>query len=237
MKRNGRIVAKAIEIVSQAIRPGVRTRELDELAKEYIESEKAQPAFFGYRGYPANICVSIDEEVVHGIPGERELKAGQIVSIDIGVLKEGYYADGAATFAVDQVGAEAIRLLDVTSTALKVGLDKARVGNYLGDISASIQAYVEESGFAVVRDLVGHGIGKQMHEDPQVPNFGKPKSGPGLVPGMVIAIEPMVNSGTYKVATKPDGWTIVSEDGSLSAHFEHTVAVTENGPMVLTSLN
>ncbi|OGC77276.1 MAG: type I methionyl aminopeptidase [candidate division Zixibacteria bacterium RBG_16_50_21] len=237
MKKNGKIVAQAIDTVRQAIRPGVKTKELDRLAKEYIESEKAQPAFFGYRGYPANICVSIDEEVVHGIPGERELVAGQIVSVDIGVLKEGYYADGAATFAVNQISPEAARLLEVTKKALKIGLDKARVGNYLGDISASIQAYVEDNGFAVVRDLVGHGIGKQMHEDPQVPNFGKPKSGPSLVPGMVFAIEPMVNAGTSKVVTKPDGWTIVSQDGSLSAHFEHTVAVRENGPQVLTNLN
>jgi methionyl aminopeptidase len=237
IKNNGQIVAQAIVLVSKNLRPGVKTKELDLLAKEFIESKKAKPAFYGYRGYPANICISIDEEVVHGIPGERELRPGQVVSVDIGVYKDGYYADGAATFIVVDQNREAERLLKVTQEALEIGLDKAKVGNYLGDISHAIQTYVEENGFAVVRELVGHGIGKSMHEEPQVPNFGKPGTGPALVPGMVLAIEPMVNSGTYKIETKADGWTIISADGSLSAHFEHTVAITENGPMVLTNLN
>ncbi len=237
IKNNGKIVAQAIDIVSKNLKPGIKTRELDRLAKEFIESKEAKPAFYGYRGYPANICVSLDEEVVHGIPGERELRPGQLVSIDIGVYKDGYYADGAASFIVEDQNQEADRLLEVTRQALETGLIKAKTGNHLGDISHAIQSYVEKNGYSVVRELVGHGIGKSMHEEPQVPNFGQPGSGPALVPGMVLAIEPMVNAGTYKVETKADGWTIISADRSLSAHFEHTVAITENGPMVLTSLN
>lgn len=237
MRKNGKIVAEAIDLVSKNLKPGIKTKELDCLAKEFIESKEAKPAFYGYRGYPANICVSIDEEVVHGIPGERELRPGQIVSIDIGVLKDGYYADGAATYQIQNSDQNTSRLLEVTKKALYLGLEKAVAGNYLGDISHTIQAYVEENGYSVVRELVGHGIGKSMHEEPQVPNFGRPGSGPVLVPGMVLAIEPMVNAGAYQVLTKPDGWTIVSADGSLSAHFEHTVAITESGSMVLTSLN
>ena len=237
IRKNGRIVAQALELVSRELKPGTKTKRLDQIAKEFIESQKAKPAFYGYRGFPANICISIDEEVVHGIPGERNLRPGQLVSLDIGVYKDGYYADGAATFQVESAPPEALRLLEVTRTALEIGLEKARVGNFLGDISSAIQSYVEEKGYSVVRDLVGHGIGKSMHEEPQVPNFGKPKTGPALVPGMVLAIEPMVNAGSYKVTTKPDGWTIISADGSLSAHFEHTVAVTENGPLLLTNLN
>jgi len=237
MGKNGKIVAEAIDLVSKNLKPGTKTKELDRLAKEFIESKEAQPAFYGYRGYPANICISIDEEVVHGIPGERELRPGQVVSIDIGVFKDGYYADGAATYLVQNSNQETVRLLDVTRKALHLGLDKAVAGNHLGDISHTIQTYVEENGYSVVRELVGHGIGKSMHEEPQVPNFGKPGTGPVLVPGMVLAIEPMVNAGAYQVLTKPDGWTIISADGSLSAHFEHTVAITESGPVVLTNLN
>ena len=237
MSKNGKIVAEAIDLISKNLKPGTKTKELDRLAKEFIESKEAKPAFYGYRGYPANICVSIDEEVVHGIPGERELRPGQVVSVDIGVYKDGYYADGAATYIVTNNNQEAARLLDVTKKALFIGLEKATVGNCLGDISHAIQSYVEENGYSVVRELVGHGIGKSMHEEPQVPNFGKPGTGPALVPGMVLAIEPMVNAGTYQVVTQPDGWTIASADHSLSAHFEHTVAISESGPMVLTSLN
>ena len=237
IKKNGRIVAEAIDLVSKNLNPGTKTKELDRLAKEFIESREAKPAFYGYRGYPANICISIDEEVVHGIPGQRELRAGQVVSIDIGVYKDGYYADGAASFIVEDQNKEADKLLEVTRTALEIGLEKAKVGNYLGDVSFAIQSLVEENGFSVVRELVGHGIGKSMHEEPQVPNFGRPGTGPVLVPGMVLAIEPMVNAGTHKVVTKADGWTIVSADGSLSAHFEHTIAITETGPIVLTGQN
>lgn len=237
MRQNGKIVAGAIDLVKRNLKPGTKTNKLDLLAKEFIEGKGAKPAFYGYRGYPANICLSVDEEVVHGIPGERELRPGQIVSIDIGVYKDGYYADAAATYQVGTALPEAVQLMEATCSALQIGMDQARVGNFLGDISSAIQSYVEKKGYSVVRDLVGHGIGKQMHEEPQVPNFGKPKTGPALVPGMVLAIEPMVNAGTFKVVTRPDGWTIVSADGSLSAHYEHTVAVTENGPVVLTSLN
>ena len=237
MRINGKIVAEAIDLVSKNLKPRTKTKELDRLAKEFIESKGAKPAFYGYRGYPANICVSIDEEVVHGIPGERELRPGQVVSIDIGVCKDGYYADGAATYLIKNNDQKAARLLDVTQKALYLGLEKAVAGNYLGDISHTIQTYVEENGYSVVRELVGHGIGKSMHEEPQVPNFGRPGTGPVLVPGMVLAIEPMVNAGAYPVLTKPDGWTVVSADRSLSAHFEHTVAITESGSIVLTSLN
>jgi methionyl aminopeptidase len=236
MRNNGRIVAETLQLIGRELRPGVKTKALDHLAKECIRGRGAQPAFYGYRGFPANICISIDEEVVHGIPGERELVVGQIVSVDVGVFKDGYYADGAATFVVDKPFNQTARLLEVTRQALQKGMQQARTGNYLGDISNAIQSHVESNGFSVVRELVGHGIGKEMHEDPQVPNLGRPKIGPALVAGMVLAIEPMVNQGDYRIITKPDGWTIASADGSLSAHFEHTVAVTENGPLVLTEL-
>lgn len=237
MRQNGRIVAQALELLGKEIKAGMKTKALDRLAKEFIEGKKAKPAFYGYRGFPANICISIDEEVVHGIPGERELQPGQIVSLDIGVYKDSYYADGAATFQVDGVTDQATDLMEVTRTALNLGLEQVRVGNFLGDICSAIQSYVEKKGFSVVRELVGHGIGKQMHEDPQVPNFGQPKTGPVLKTGMVLAIEPMVNAGGCQVMTKADGWTIATADGSLSAHFEHTVAVTQAGALVLTSLD
>ncbi|KPJ66274.1 methionine aminopeptidase [candidate division WOR-1 bacterium DG_54_3] len=234
IKTNGRILAKTLELLRKNIKPEVKTKELDRLAEDFIRKQGAYPAFKGYRGFPASVCVSIDNEVVHGIPGERRLAEGQIVSVDIGVFKNNYYADAAFTFGVGEISDQAQRLLGVTQEALKKGLECIREGRFLSDISYTIQSFVEKSGFSVVRDLVGHGIGMNMHEEPQVPNFGPPGQGPILKMGMVLAIEPMVNMGSFEIQTKDDNWTIVTKDGSLSAHFEHTVAVTENGAMVLT---
>ena len=234
MKANGRILAKTLELLKKKIKPGVKTKELDLLAEEFIRKQGAYPAFKGYRGFPASICVSIDNEVVHGIPGEKRVEVGQIVSVDIGVFKDNYYADGAFTFAVGEVSDQAKRLIQVTQKALKRGLEFVREGRFLSDVSYAIQSFVEGSGFSVVRDLVGHGIGMNMHEEPQIPNFGPSGQGPILKRGMVLAIEPMVNVGSFEIQTKEDNWTIVTKDGSLSAHFEHTVAVTENQAMILT---
>lgn len=232
----GRIVAGALEAIGENLRPGITTGELDALAKEYIERKGGKAAFKGYQGYPANTCISINEQVVHGIPGGRRIEAGQLVSADIGVLLDGYYGDSAYTFLVDGVSPEAKRLAQVAEEALYRGIENARPGNYLTDISWAIQSHVESRGFSVVRDLVGHGIGKKMHEDPQIPNYGKPGAGPLLREGMVLAIEPMVNQGGHEIETLKDHWTVVTKDGSLSAHFEHTVVVTSNGPRVLTSV-
>jgi len=234
IRDNGRILAKALKLVGEKIEPGVKTEELNHLAESFIKGQGAYPAFKGYRGFPSSICVSINEEVVHGIPGERVIREGEIVSVDIGVFKNGYYADAAWTFPVGKVSEEAERLLQVTRQALKNAIGFVQEGRYLSDISHAIQSFVEENGFSVVRDLVGHGIGKHMHEEPQIPNFGAPGQGVRLKRGMVLAIEPMVNAGSYEIDTRDDHWTIVTRDGSLSAHFEHTVAVTENGAWVLT---
>jgi methionyl aminopeptidase len=234
IKANGRILAKTLQLLKESIRPGVKTKELDRLAEEFIRKQGAYPAFKGYRGFPASICVSIDDEVVHGIPGERVVEEGQIVSVDVGVFKDNYYADGAFTFAVGQVSDQAQNLLFVTQEALRRGLVAVSEGRFLSDVSYAVQSFVERMGFSVVRDLVGHGIGMNMHEEPQIPNFGPPGRGPILKKGMVLAIEPMVNTGSFEIETKADNWTIVTRDGSLSAHFEHTVAVTENGARILT---
>lgn len=236
IKANGRILAKTLELLKEKIEPGVKTKELDRLAEDFIIKQGAYPAFKGYRGFPASICVSIDNEVVHGIPGERMVEEGQVVSVDVGVFKDNYYADGAFTFAVGQISDQARRLLFVTQEALRKCLEFVREGRFLSDVSYAIQSFVEENGFSVVRDLVGHGIGMKMHEEPQIANFGPPGQGPILKKGMVLAIEPMVNAGSFEIQTKDDDWTIVTKDGSLSAHFEHTVAVTENGAMILTDL-
>jgi methionyl aminopeptidase len=236
IKANGRILAETLELLKEKIKPGVKTKELDRLAEDFIIKQGAYPAFKGYRGFPASICVSIDNEVVHGIPGERMVEEGQVVSVDVGVFKDNYYADGAFTFAVGQISGQAQRLLFVTQEALRKGLEFVREGRFLSDVSYAIQSFVEENGFSVVRDLVGHGIGMKMHEEPQIANFGPPGQGPILKKGMVLAIEPMVNAGSFEIQTKDDDWTIVTRDGSLSAHFEHTVAVTENGAMILTDL-
>ena len=229
-----RLVAQTLAMLGREVRPGVSTASLDRLAETFIREHGARPAFKGYRGFPASICSSINDEVVHGIPGSRELVEGDIVGVDVGVEKGGYYGDAAFTFPVGTVKDEATRLLQVTREALMRGVAQAKAGNRVGDISHAIQSHVEAHGFSVVRSLVGHGIGRHMHEEPQVPNYGTPDRGPRLMAGQVLAIEPMVNVGAPEVLTQPDGWTVVTKDGSLSAHFEHTVAVGPDGPEILS---
>jgi methionyl aminopeptidase len=236
MAQGGKILGATIETLRAAVRPGISTGELDDVAEEFIRShEGATPAFKGLYGFPGSICSSVNQEIVHGIPSrKRVLKEGDIVSLDVGVGYKGYFTDSASTVPVGQISAEAQRLLDVTQASLEAGIAAATVGNHIGDIGAAVQQVVEAAGFSVVRDLVGHGIGVEFHEEPQVPNYGKPKRREKLVPGLTIAIEPMVNVGAPATKTLPDRWTIVTLDGSLSAHFEHTVAITEDGPRVLT---
>jgi methionyl aminopeptidase len=234
IREAARLVARTLTMLGREIRPGVSTQRLDELAESFIRDHGARPAFKGYRGFPASICPSINDEVVHGIPGARTLAEGDIVGMDVGVEKDGYYGDAACTFPVGKVGADVERLLQVTREALMRGVAQAKAGNRVGDISHAIQSHVEAHGFSVVRSLVGHGIGRHMHEEPQVPNYGTPDRGPRLMAGQVLAIEPMVNVGAPDVVTRPDGWTVVTKDGSLSAHFEHTVAVGAEGPEILS---
>jgi len=234
IRKAGRVVAEALELISENVKPGISTGALDKMVADFFAKRNAKPAFLGYQGYPANICASVDDEVVHGIPGDRVLEEGQIISIDLGAIVDGYYGDAARTFAVGKISGEAKRLLEITEKSLHRGIEKCVAGNKLGDLSAAIQSFVEAEGFSVVRDLVGHGIGRKMHEEPQVPNFGEAGTGIELKEGLVIAIEPMINAGTYEVRILPDGWTVITADGSLSAHFEHTVAVTSNGPQILT---
>lgn len=236
MRESGALVARILKIVRELIKPGTTTSDIDKLVEDNILAAGAKPAFKGYRGYPASACVSIDDEVVHGIPGTRKLQDGEIVSVDVGVILDGWYGDSATTIPIGEIGEEKVRLLAVTEKALQCGIAKVRAGARLGEISSAIQEHVESAGFSVVRDLVGHGIGRQMHEDPQVPNFGDPGDGPILKTGMVIAIEPMVNAGSFDVNSKSDGWTVVTADGKPSAHFEHTVAVTEAGADILSLL-
>jgi len=236
MRDAGRIVAGTFTELIKLIKPGVTTAELDCAAEEFIVSQGAKPAFKGLYGFPACICVSINEEVVHGIPGLRKLKDGDIISIDIGTEINGYCGDGAHSFPVGNVTEKALRLLRITEESLYEGIKKAREGNRLSDISNAIQTHVEKNGYSVVRDFVGHGIGKNMHEEPQVPNFGQPNRGPKLKSGMTLAIEPMVNIGTHEVYTLANNWTVITKDGELSAHFEHTVAITEGEPEILTRL-
>lgn len=236
MRKAGRVTAGALRTVGEAVCPGVTTAELDHLAEEYISARGAAPAFKGYRGFPASICASVDEQVVHGIPNARKLKEGQILSVDVGAILDGYYGDCAATFAVGAVSDQAEELMRVTQEALAAGVAQCRSGMRLYDISHAVQATAETAGFSVVREYVGHGIGREMHEEPQVPNYGLAGRGPTLQTGMVLAIEPMVNAGSAAVRALADGWTVETEDGSLSAHFEHTVAITENGPEVLTRM-
>lgn len=234
MMESAEVLRETMSKVGEAVRPGVTTAELDRIAEEHISSRGARPGFKGYRGYPATICASVNEQVVHGIPGPRKLEEGDIVGIDIGVIKDGYYSDMTRSYPVGKVGGEADRILRVTREALDVGIDKARAGNHLSDISNVIQKHAEANGYKVVKELVGHGVGRNLHEDPQIPNFGPPGMGPVLKPGMVFALEPMLNVGTDKIVTLEDRWTIVTGDGSLSCHFEDTVAVTLDGPRVLT---
>jgi methionyl aminopeptidase len=232
-----RLVARTLEMLEKEVRPGVTTAELDRLAESFIRDHGGRPAFKGYRGFPASICPSVNEEVVHAIPGPRELREGDIVGVDVGVEMEGYYGDAARTFPVGTVGPEVERLLQVARESLMRGVAQAVAGRRLGDISHAVQSYAEGNGFSVVRELVGHGIGREMHEEPKVPNYGPPDRGPKLMAGQVLAIEPMVNMGGFDVVTRPDGWTVVTKDGSLSAHFEHTVAVGAHGPEILSSVN
>lgn len=237
IERACKIVAGALEMLAGVIRPGIRTKDLEEYAEAYIQAKGGKPAFKGYRGYPASICVSINNQVVHGIPSQRRLEEGDVVSIDLGVIYEGYYGDAARSYAVGNIGELQRKLLEVTEKALYIGIEKAKAGNRVGDISSAIQTYVESNGFSVVRAFVGHGVGKFLHEEPQVPNFGKPGKGPRLKEGMTIAIEPMVNTGLPDVMILNDGWTAVTVDGGYSAHFEHTVVITKNGAQILTKLN
>jgi methionyl aminopeptidase len=234
MREAGRIVALTHRELQAAIRPGVTTKELDQIADDFIRKQGALPSFKGYHGYPASICASVNEVIVHGIPEARELKDGDIISIDIGANIHGYHGDSAWTWGVGQISETAQKLLDVTEASLFRGLEQARTGNRLSDIGHAVQAHVESHGFSVVREYAGHGIGQRMHEDPSIPNYGPPGRGPILKTGMTLAIEPMVNVGTQKTRTLQDRWTVVTADGSLAAHFEHTVAVTENGPDILT---
>ena len=239
IRESCRIVAETLKLVANNVQPGVTTIELDRIAEEYIFSNNAKAAFKGYSqagsyDYPASICVSIDDEVVHGIPGERVLKEGEIVSIDVGVLKNGYFGDAALSVAVGKISSDKEKLLEVTEKSLYEGIKEAKVNNRVHDISFAVQNYVEANGFSVVKDLCGHGVGKYLHEEPAVPNHGVRGTGPKLKKGMTIAIEPMVNTGTYKVKTAKDGWTVLTQDGLPSAHFEHTILVSNGSPEILT---
>jgi methionyl aminopeptidase len=234
MKEAGLIVYDVHQALAKAVQPGVTTGELDALAEDLIRKAGGIPTFKGYHGFPASICASVNEEVVHGIPGKRKLHEGDIIAIDLGVTYKGYVGDSAFTHPVGKVSPVAQQLLDVTRISLEKGIEQCYPGKRLGDIGHAVQSYVEAHGFGVVRDFVGHGVGASMHEDPQVPNFGNPGTGKELRPGMVIAIEPMVNAGTWEVKVLGDKWTVITADRSYSAHFEHTVAITENGPVILT---
>ncbi len=235
MKEACRISAGALQTAGKAVEPGVTTAEIDRLAEEYIRSQGGEPNFKNYEGYPATACISINNEVIHGIPSsKRKLRAGDIVSIDLGAKFDGYHGDNAATFACGDISPEAKRLMDATRESLYEGIKAARAGGRIGDIGHAVQAYVEARGYTVVRQFVGHGVGTHLHEAPEVPNFGTPGRGVRLIPGMTIAIEPMVNAGGAGVEVQPDGWTVLTKDGSLSAHFEHTVAITADGPKIMT---
>ena len=234
MQGNGAIVVECFSFAREFLRPGRTRRELDGEIERLILARGGKPAFKGFQGYPASTCISVNEEVVHGIPDDRAFVEGDVVGLDIGVFRDGYYVDSARTIPVGRISQEAQRLLDVTWDCLQAGIEQARPGNRLTDISHAVEARARKAGFAVVRSLVGHGIGERMHEDPQVPNFGPPRQGPVLEEGLVIAIEPMINLGTAEVFTLEDGWTIVTADKKTSAHFEDTVAVTKDGPRILT---
>ncbi len=235
MRQAGRIVAETLARLREAARPGVSTAELDRIAYETVTRNGAKPAFLGYRGYPASLCASINDEIVHGIPRpDRILNEGDVVSLDFGSVYQGFVGDAAITVGVGQISPQAAKLLEVTEQALGKGIEQARAGHHLTDIGAAIQAHAEAAGFSVVRKYVGHGVGRAMHEKPEVPNFGPAGRGPVLRPGLVLAIEPMVNTGTYETIELTDGWTVVTADGGLSAHFEHSVAVTPDGPEILT---
>ncbi|MBI3327933.1 MAG: type I methionyl aminopeptidase [Nitrospinae bacterium] len=234
MRSASRVVAEVLQELRKAVRPGMTTLELDAIAERGIRGRGAIPAFKGYRGFPNTLCVSVNEQVVHGIPSKRRLKEGDLVGLDLGAIWEGYYGDAAVTVTVGRAAPEAEDLLTTTREALHAGINQARPGNHLSDISHAIQTYAEARGYSVVRAFVGHGIGTALHEEPQLPNFGPPSRGPRLKAGMVLAIEPMVNIGEAEVEILDDGWTVVTADGQLSAHFEHTIAITERGPEILS---
>ena len=237
MRENNLLVSRTLAEVGKNIRPGVTTRELNRIAEEFIRSNGAEPAFLGYQGYPASVCISVNEQVVHGIPGDRVICEGDIVSVDVGTFLKGFVGDSAYTFAVGEVSAEARQLLEVTKEALYKGTAQAKAGNRIGDISAAVQEYAESFGYGVVRELIGHGLGRKMHEDPEVPNFGARGRGPLLKEGMVICIEPMINMGTKAVVFERDGWTVRTKDRKPSAHFEFAAAIRRDGPDVLTDFN
>lgn len=231
------IVAKTLKAIKDIVQPGKTTKDIEQFADNYIREHKAIPAFKGYRGYPASICASVNNEIIHGIPSQRVLKEGDILGIDLGVYKDGFYGDAAYTFPIGKIHVDAEKLLRITEEALYTGIEQARPDNRVSDISHAIQTYVESKGFSVVKAFVGHGIGRELHEDPHVPNFGRPGRGPRLQPGMTLAIEPMVNQGDCDVTILDDGWTAVTKDGKLSAHFEHTILVTSVKPRILTIIN
>jgi methionyl aminopeptidase len=237
MDRSCLVVAKTLDYLKDMVKPGLTTMEIERIADDYIKSNSAIPAFKGYRGYPASICASVNNEVIHGIPSDRVLEEGDILGIDLGAYKDGFYGDAASTFPVGKIPADVEKLLRVTEEALYKGIEKARENNRVSDISHAIQEHVESNGFSVVRAFVGHGIGRNLHEEPQIPNFGLPGRGPRLRSGMTLAIEPMVNQGGHEVVVLEDGWTTVTLDGKLSAHFEHTVLVTSDKPRILTKLH
>lgn len=234
MRKAGKIVGETLLLLENEIKPGITTAELDRIAEEFITKHGAKPSFKGLYGFPSSLCISVNEQVIHGIPGTYILKDGDIVSIDCGAYIDGFHGDAARTFPVGNISLDAQKLIDVTKESFFKGIEYAKVGNRLGDISNEIQSYVEAAGFSVVRDFVGHGIGRNVHEDPNVPNFGKAGVGPELVKGMVLAIEPMVNMGKHKVKTLRNGWTVVTRDSSLSAHYENTIAILSDGPEILT---
>ena len=235
MREGGRITGACLRMLAGSVRPGVTTRELDSLAEGFIHDHGGKPEFKGYQGFPASICTSPNAMIVHGIPGSYRLKEGDIISLDVGVRYEGFVTDSAITVAVGEIPEETTRLLETTRRCLEAATEQTRAGNHLGDIGYAIQSLAESRGYGVVRDLVSHGVGRKMHEDPQIPNYGRPGTGPRLLPGMTFAIEPMITLGSYDIRLSDwDGWSIYTADGSLSAHFEHTIAVTEDGPRVLT---
>ena len=234
MKKAGRIVGETLLLLEKEVKPGITTADLDRIAEEFITKHGAKPSFKGLYGFPSSLCISVNEQVIHGFPGAYVLKEGDIVSIDCGAFYDGFHGDAARTFQVGNISVDAQKLIDITRESFFQGIKFAKEGNKLTDISYGIQSYVEAAGFSVVRDFVGHGIGRKVHEEPNVPNFGKSGRGPKLVEGMVLAIEPMVNAGTHKVKTLKDGWTVVTADSSLSAHYENTVAILSDGPEILT---
>jgi methionyl aminopeptidase len=237
IRKASKIVARTLGVLESHVQAGITTRELDQIAESEIRKAGAKPAFKGYRGFPATLCVSVNEEVVHGIPSDRKLKEGDIVGLDLGCIWEDFYGDAARTFAVGQISEESKRLLKITEESLLIGIEQARPGNRIGDIGYAVQVHAESNGYTVVRDFVGHGIGRSLHEDPQIPNYGNRGQGPRIKAGMVLAIEPMVCQGLADVEVLSDNWTAVTKDGSLAAHFEHSVAITDNGPEILSRVD